>query len=274
MEKLINRLADYIFLFSELLILRRIIVILVVSLVSFWKVRPMKSLFVSLFAFLTVAVYAVEPPLTSLVPIFPGQDAPQAVEESAPLQIGEWMNAPVPYTVERHTDGVLSLPQPLVPVFPKQYPPPAEEVPPVIRGQGGTMEGVAGILDAQPPVARGPVDAEINPLLTGSTDSPELPEILPANPNQKPAQPGSANSEAKATDPLGYTVLIIAALIMAIGLVCMAFVAYDYRQRWMQSLTLQNDRYIGGGGYDLEMEDAYGGSVPLYEGYGLAHRSI
>jgi len=79
-------------------------------------------------------------------------------------------------------------------------------------------------------------------------------------------------------DPLGHTVLLIATAITTIGLLYMAFVAYDYRQRWMQSLMMQNDRYLVGGAFDMEkMEDTYGaysGSPSFSEGFGLARRSI
>ena len=53
----------------------------------------------------------------------------------------------------------------------------------------------------------------------------------------------------------------------------MAFVAYDYRQRWMQSLMMQNDRYLGGA-YDMEIEDTYGSPMSSFsESFVLPRRS-
>jgi len=242
-------------------------------------------------------------PLTRLAPAFPLQEAPLPTETSEFPLIGDWITAPLPqivetytvepytlesYTVDSHTvdkpaERALVFPQPLVPfapVFPRQETLPTEPADTTgqttIRGQARMGDEVAGILDQPAPVARGAVDAAmIDPKLTENTRTNDLPDPFPpSNPAIPPAKPTPATPNAQAADPVGYGVLIFVMAITSLGLILMVFVAIDYRQRWMQSLTHQNDRYLGGGALDIEMEDTYGGSGTLYEGYGLTHRSI
>ena len=212
---------------------------------------------------------AVMEPLTPLAPIFPWQDRPQ-VPNTALSHTVE------PYIVERPTEKTMAVPQPLeappfpvspvpavpfAPVLPKQDSPVqnADTTPVTIRGQSRTLDDVAGILAQPPPVARGAVDIDmVEPKLIESINTPELPDpLLPANPATNPAQSDSAKQGTTITDPVGYGVLVFVAALTSLGLVWMVFVAFDYRQRWMQSQTLQNDRYLGGGGYDTETEDIY-----------------
>ena len=154
----------------------------------------------------------------------------------------------------------------------------------IYRGQARPMDGAAGILDSRPSVALGPVpDGTVDPNLIKESDPLEGLEgpSVPGN-SQSSSQSGSSTLGG-VTDPVGYWLLLFITAITTIGLVWMIFVAYDYRQRWMQTLTGQNDRYLGSG-FDMEWDSTYSGgaysggtysgSVPLYEGYGLSHRSI
>ena len=238
----------------------------------------MKSLFVPIFVLLTVTVYADQccspSSLAPLTLITFGQDPPQAE-----------IVAPVSHTVERVTEATLFFPPPerFGPFLPKQDTPLAEEVPTTVRGQSRSPSEIAGIMDMPLPVARGPVEAEmINQNLLEPVDSVDADFDnlhIVGERTQNSTQTNSATARTAQTDPVGYGVLIFVTVITSFGLVLMAYLAYDYRQRWMQSMTMQNDRYLGGVAFDMEWDGIYGGgaysgSVPLYEGYGMAHRSI
>ena len=226
---------------------------------------PMKSLFAPHFIAVTFSVLA---------------GVVQAEQFSAPVQMRMQPLTPLLYTaelyrvpapahkVDKPTERAVTVPAPLVirslaPTFPNQDRRASHdsERGAAIRGQSRTLDEVSAILDQPPPVARGAVDADaVDPKLLDNINSSELQDILlPADPasHTKPdvAEPGSA-SASLGTDPLGNAVLLFVMSVTTIALVWMIFVAYDYRQRWMQSLTAQNDRYLGGG-YDMEMEDAY-----------------
>jgi hypothetical protein len=74
---------------------------------------------------------------------------------------------------------------------------------------------------------------------------------------------------------LGYGALLFAIALTTMGLIYMVFIAYDYRQRWVHSMTMNNDRYLGGGGaFDMEVEEAYSGSSVSPEGFGFPRHSI
>jgi hypothetical protein len=168
----------------------------------------------------------------------------------------------------------LTLLETFAPQLPKQDQ--VEEVPTIIRGQSRSVAELAAILDSPPPIPRGPVEEDvIDPKLTGISESTESDLDEYAKEMEKiSAKVGGAGKNTEATDPLGNSILLAATGVLTMVLVYMAFVAYDYRQRWMQSLTAQNDRYLGGGMFDMETEDYGGGSVSFSEGFGLPHHSI
>jgi hypothetical protein len=139
---------------------------------------------------------------------------------------------------------------------------------------------LAEILGSPPPLAKGAVqEGAIDSKLLGTMDSPESDlDALAESLGQNKPQTSSAGQGTQPTDPLGYMVLLMVTAGTTLGLVLMAFVAYDYRQRWMQSVMVQNDRYLGGGAFDMEKPDdfygSYGGSPAFSEGFGLSRRSI
>jgi hypothetical protein len=233
----------------------------------------MKSLFVPLFAVLTVAVHAdqyVFPPVCcSHVPM----------HEVVTTYTVPTYGVPVSYSAAKPTEKLLALPrplEPLAPLFPMQPLPQTEEqAPETIRGQTRAVDGLAEILDTPPPLAQGAVEeGTIDPKVIGTTDSSGSDfDVFTANQGQNPTLVGSAGQGTKLADPLGNAMLLMATAIATIGLIYMSFVAYDYHQRWMQSMTMQNDRYLGGGAFEMEMmEEPYGGSVSFSEGFGLARR--
>ena len=234
------------------MILRNIIVILNGLFVPSRKIRPMKPLFTLLFSVCAVAVYADQ-------------------YASAPVEMSS-------YTVAKPTEKPITVPSRLGPLMPMQEHLPAEaEETKVVRGQAPLGNELEEILNEPPPIARGAVEAgTIEPKLIESSDSTsgEFDDLLAAIWGQSGAsQSASANQAgAKQTDPLGYGMLLVTTIVMTIGLVIMAFVAYDYHQRWVQALTVQNDRYLGGGAYDMEMEDTFSSSVSFSD-FGLPRRS-
>jgi len=217
--------------------------------------------------------------------MLPVEEVTKIVREQAATvdDVAVFLNLPLlpePHVVAMPTEKALVFPPPIGPLLPMQERPsevltlPEEEATEVVRGQLGTVDDVAGFLSSPLLPALGPVEA-------GMID-PKLTEIPPPlgldfeNPGQSPAgQPGSAGQAgAKPADPLGDGVLIAVAVITTLGLVYMAFIAFDYRQRWMQLLTTQNDRYLGVGAFDMEIEDIYGSRpVSFQEGFVLSHRS-
>ena len=259
----------------------------------------MKPLFVLAFAVLAVAAhadqYAFPPMHYPAVPVYevvticemPSYDSVPStlgkpVVPLMPLKrldesnLSGALNLPERYTVSKPAENTITLPPPLDdrigPRLPPQEPPlePRSET---IRGQARTMDVVSEILDSSLPFAKGAVaDGIVDPKLMESPATDwDSESIRGSSPQEKPKQTGTP---AEPTDPVGYGVLLFATAITAFMLICMAFVAYDYQQRWVQSLTVQNDRYIGGGTFDMEMENVYSGSVSLSEGFGLTHRSI
>jgi len=229
----------------------------------------MKPLFVSIFVLLTITVSAEVP--SELLPL---REMPTYAVPSGGVTT-------MAYTVHKPTETQVTLPQPLAlpyPTFPKQerQPPPITEITTpqgVVRGQLG-MEELAGIMSESAPLAKGSIgEGMIDPKLIDSSASSDFdPDALSGfvpsgSSTQQPA------SGVTASDPLGYGMLVLAMIVTTLGLVIMAFVAYDYHQRWVQALTVQNDRYLGGGTYEMEMEDTYGTSVSFSEGFGLPRRS-
>jgi hypothetical protein len=220
-------------------------------------IRPMKPLLVFIFTMLTVVVYAE---MSALPPVRP-------VDEQVSPHI------PLFYTVKKQMETSI-IPQPLAPLLPPQR---DEQVPAIIRGQARTtVNDLPGILASPPPLARGVVDAEmIDPKLTEPLGASETAkDVFGSDPWKKPDSLGASASGTKTADPAGYALLIFASAITTIGLIYMIFVAYDYRQRWVQSLTTQNDRYLGVGTFDTEMENTYNGSVPFSDGLGLPRSTI
>ena len=242
------------------LILRNISVILDVALVFSSSLRSMKPLFLFLFVALTVAVYA-DP---YVVPHAPVPTRPAEM----PVPISERMVIPATYMVEKPTEKSIVLPKPLAPLLPLQE---EQKRPETVRGQTRTVDRLAELLDSPLPLAQGAVEAEtIDSKLIDTIESSES-SIDESGRYIFPA--GSAMPGTKSVDPLGDGVLLMFMVITAIGLVYMVFVAFDYRQRWMQSLTTQNDRYLGGGGFEFDTEDTYGSPVVFSEGFGLTRRS-
>ena len=206
--------------------------------------------------------------------------------------MGERLVISAPYTVKKPSETPIALPEPLVlvPFLPIQDRVSLEEratTPSsvdVVRAQIG-VENLKEILSATPPLARGPVEeGTIDPKFienpnSSSSDLDALAGLLTSGNPAQSASLGQAPGMQQAT-PLGDGVLVFATVVTTLGLIYMAFVAFDYRQRWMQSLTTQNDRYIVGGTFDIDTENTYGGAVSFSDGFGfsenfgLARRSI
>jgi len=255
----------------------------------------MKPLFFPvIFVLLTATVLADQGVVRSSAPLIelvvlrevPSYSIPNetVITVSASESAEERMVIPLPYTVEKPPQTSITLPEPLpeplvlaplLPMLPRQdrQPPPPREEPMapmgVFRGQA-KMEGLGGMLDILPPLPGGPVaDGTIDQKIIDSSGASEWDDDdfagFPGS-GTAPEQPSGTSS----TEPVAYGVLVIATIITTFGLFYMAFVAYDYRQRWMHSLTAQNDRYIIGGACDMDTEDFYGGSRSYSDGFGFS----
>jgi len=241
--------------------------------------------------------YAVQMPF-SLTPLSPMQDLSENVRvwldiedleeilsKPAPFSsspMAEQSVAPVSYTVAKPPEIPMALPEPLVsaPLLPTQERIPSltpvwEETSPLgtIRGQA-PMERLEDIMNTAVPHPRGLVpDGTIDPGLIDSSDSSDLDPYyysrLPL-PDKSGGVSGQPSSTAPTDDQLGNGALVLATIMTTLGLVYMAFMAYEYRQRWMLSMTAQNDRYIGGGTFDMDMDNMYGGSTSVSDGFGFS----
>ena len=288
----------------HLLILSDIIVILNVPLVSYLGVRLMKSLFVPPLVVLAVVLLPVavlanqyvfsDKPASEVITFYemPVYSMPGSAVVSEIVRLGEErLVIPIPHTVKKPSETPIIVPEPLglVPFLQIQDRVLAEErtataSTDVVRAQMG-VENLRDILGTAPPLPRGPVEeGTIDSKFLAHPDSSNselnaLGGLLTSGNSDQPTSPGQALGMQQ-SDPLGYGVLVFATIVTTLGLIYMAFVAFDYRQRWMQSLTAQNDRYIVGGTFDTDMEGTYGGSVSFSdnfgfsEGFGLARRSI
>jgi len=207
----------------------------------------MKLLSVPLFTVLTVVVYADQS-------VFPPVYSEVGVADLQPLK---------PFaspTLSPRTQP------PLAPRLPLQV---EEEIPHIVRAQSSSVGELADILGSPPPLAKGAVEeGTIDSKLLGTSDLDDMDSpIVEGSFVQNPKPASLAGQGTQSADPLGYMVLLMVTAVTTLGLVYMAFVAYDYRQRWMQSLMVQNDRYLGGGAFDVEKPDdfygSYGGSPVL-----------
>jgi len=201
-----------------------------------------------------------------------------AVPSSVPA--GERMFIPMPHTVAKPPQTSITLPEPLseplvlAPLLPRQdrsAPPPIEEpmAPMEIFRAQARMEGLGEMLNIPPPLPGGSVpDGTIDQKIIDSSDLSDWDDDFLAGFSGQGAAPEPPSGAT--SDPVAYGVLVIATIITTFGFLYMAFVAYDYHQRWIHSLTAQNDRYIIGGAYDIDAEDLYGGSRAYSDGFGCS----
>ncbi len=138
----------------------------------------------------------------------------------------------------------------------------------VIRGQvGGITERLDQAIALPPPAGRRPDPSDIPEVLTKTEEPTLLPEDPRditttdpvTDPNSAGGGPGTASVKPAPPNLDGATAngfLMIAAIVSTVGCVFFVILAFDYYHRWMQSLTVQNDRFALGVGED-------GGSLGL-----------
>jgi len=208
--------------------------------------------------------YYVDKPVVSSVP---DSAQPFTVQPQTAVQ---------PHTAAKPAEQSMTVPpplgQPLSPLMPlPEYPLAEGETTETVRAQSPLGTELEEIFSTPPPIARGAVpDGTVDSKLTESADVSGFdPESFLTFPGQgSSVQAGGGTAGSTTTDPLGFGVLLTATVIAVLGFFYMAFLAYDYYQRWMQSLTMQNDRYIGSSAFDMDLEDAYGGSAGVGGSYG------
>jgi hypothetical protein len=254
----------------------------------------MKPLFVLLFSMLSVTVvadqYVSAPIWYSAVPVstVPINERVTIYEMPQPYVVSSSIVTTVPETVWTHESVVLpdtALPHTVAkatekpslgPLMPLQDNLPVEPeekaVEKIVLGQVSIENELDAILKTAPPIPRGAVEERtIDSKLTENASSPSSEDIFIPQQINTPA-----GSVSKSTDHLGDGALLAVTVFAALGFFYMAFLAYDYHQRWMQSLTMQNDRYLGNGAFDREMEDVYSGSSgsgTFTDNFGLPRRS-
>ena len=261
-------------------------------MVSVQGARSMKPLFFPIFFILLTATVLADQgvvrsgaPKIELVTLreVPNYSMPNEIVSavSASVPSGERMVIPMLYTVEKPPEMLMTLPEPLseplvlAPLLPKQdrSPPPPIEEPmapmDIVRGQA-RMEDWGALLDIPPPLPGGSVtDGTIDQKIIGSEDVSDWDDDDLAVLRGQGTAPKQPSGTAPA-DQVTYGVLMIATIVATFGLIYMVFIAYDYHQRWIHSLTAQNDRYIIGGAYDMDTEDLYGGSRSFSDSYGFS----
>ncbi|MDR0869848.1 MAG: hypothetical protein LBN39_03565 [Planctomycetaceae bacterium] len=142
--------------------------------------------------------------------------------------------------------GALNSPLNGPPVYiPKRVPPP---VPDIIRGQS-PPSGAADVLSERPPHPQGSVNMEaLDPKLLDSEESRMKSEELTENEKpktqdnaaEKQSSPPSLSSDSS---QWANAVLLVITIVSVMMLVYAVVIAYDYRQRWMQTLLAQNNHF-------------------------------
>ena len=238
----------------------------------------------SVFVLLPVAVLAEQDAVRSGAPMIelvtlremPNYSLPSdtATTVSASVYSGERLVIPMPYTAAKPPEmPIPTQPETFVlgPLLPMQHRSPltaVEGTAPMdtIRGQT-RIEASSGILDTSPPLPRGPAELDtIDSKLTDSLDPVDWDfDHIAGPPGTGGSEPPSGKNSAE-----NYSVLVFATIFTTLGLIYMAFIAYDYHQRWIHSMTSQNDRYIIGGAFEMDTEDLYGSSRSFSESFGIS----
>lgn len=185
------------------------------------------------------------------------------------------------------------------PALPPEVPKDIEEEPlqipaPIttIRGQAisNFASGVEEALSHRPPIAQGPVDPGVIPteLTKNAQHVEELPlsDVLTeenAGTEGVPSLGGVSSVKKEKPRPMDASfvngALLVATIISTMMLIYAVVIAFDYRQRWMQSLTLQNTRFssVLDDGEDLafsDVSDYYVGiDEPISYGYSVGQGS-
>jgi hypothetical protein len=168
---------------------------------------------------------------------------------------------------------------------PKQTPP-VPPVAPVVLGQSSDFAGEVDRAFNEPlPSPKGLADASaIDPKLYENpadnnagleTPEPLDPSTLTAENNstvipKEPTQESKLNNGKQANGVNG--VLLLVTIVSVSMLIYAVVIAFDYHQRWIQSLTTQNNRFsalpdmpdTGFSGDDTDMDADFSGNIPLY----------
>jgi hypothetical protein len=188
---------------------------------------------------------------------------------------------PLPEESERTT--ALKPPQPHEPNDePKKE---QKQVPPVsttILGQSsGFANEIETVLNEPPLFPKGLADASaIDPKLiddtAGNKETPEKNNLSTSIAEhgstavvKHPAEQREFKNKKQTNGVNG--ILLLATIISVAMLIYAIVIAFDYHQRWIQSLTAQNNRFSGlsdsgFSGDDMDMDADFSGNIPLYSG--------
>jgi hypothetical protein len=154
--------------------------------------------------------------------------------------------------------------------------------PATIRGQSSGFAKIENVLSDEPlPSPKGSADASaIDPKLYENTagNKESLEENNPSTSTAendstaviKAMAESSEHRNKKQTNGVN-GILLLATIVSVAMLIYAIVIAFDYHQRWIQSLTAQNNRFSsfpdsGFSGDDADMDADFSGNIPLYNG--------
>jgi hypothetical protein len=160
---------------------------------------------------------------------------------------------------------------------------PEQKPPTTILGQSlgqssGNARAVEEALSEPAPYPQGLADASmIDPKLVYD-DNPAASSEMTEKINISPTATGT-NPPIVATDKTERVkpksekgvngingILLLATIVSMMMLIYTVVIAFDYHQRWMQSLTAQNNRFSGLPDDEPELDADFSGKIPLYGG--------
>lgn len=189
-------------------------------------------------------------------------------DEGGVTPMPQWPDFPTssPIVLNRPASRSGETPAPK-PAAPRETPPVRndEGAAPVFRAQsseiGDSLDRALGVPMALPP-PKGLTNPKDIPEVLVKTENPlgplddftEGPEPDSTTNSNATTVPGATKNPADASTSKSSpnTLLLVATIISTVGCVFFVVLAFDYYQRWMQSLTTQNDRYALGEGGNIQ----------------------
>ncbi|MDR0610159.1 MAG: hypothetical protein LBG58_08625 [Planctomycetaceae bacterium] len=172
----------------------------------------------------------------------------------------------------------ISVQKPLQPP-PQSEPKQTFPVPPIIRGQ---LSGIAGelekVLEERPAHPQGTANVSIDPELLGNntagigetSEKNNSSTLATGNDSTAASNDHSEENKSKNEKNPAHSVngvLLLATIVSIAMLIYTVVIAFDYHQRWMQSLTAQNRRFSGLSDDEMDMDvDLSGNNSPVYSG--------
>jgi hypothetical protein len=148
---------------------------------------------------------------------------------------------------------------------------PAPVSSPTIRGQSsGIASETKEILEERPAHPQGladisTIDSKLIAENEETLENNNTPTQITENNSAAISEENKHKNENQANGVNG--VLLLATIISLAMLIYAVIIAFDYHQRWMQSLTTQNRRFSSLTDDEMDMEVDLSGTIPLYSGH-------